>query len=170
MSLRATRLSFALATGAAFCVLWAAIAAHPWTGPAKRPVDPRVMTLAARERRLQHEALQVKALLARRWSVYDRRLRQRTRQIALARASYRRQLAAARLRRQQNAAALAARAASLGAASVAASTTAAASVPAPAGPAAAPAPSTAPASAPAAPPKVVVVTVPAVTTSTSSKP
>jgi hypothetical protein len=177
MSVRAARLSFVLATAAAFCVLWVAIAAHPWTGPTRRPVDPRVTALAARERRLQHEAVQVKQLLARRWAVYDSRLRLRTRQIALARATYRRQLAAARLREQQNAAALAARAASLRAASLASNTTTVAqSVPAaatpPAAPAASPAaaPAPVPAPAPAAPPKVVVVTVPAVTTSTSSKP
>lgn len=176
MSVRATRLSFAVATVAAFCVLWVAIAAHPWTGPTRRPVDPRVTALAARERRLQHEAVQVKQLLARRWSVYDSRLRLRTRQIALARASYRRQLAAARLREQQNAAALAARAASSRAASLASNATVAKSVPAAATSPAAPAPAAstaaapAPAPAPTAPPKVVVVTVPAVTTSTSSKP
>jgi hypothetical protein len=167
MSIRAARLSFVLATMAAFCVLWVAIEAHPWTGPTRRPVDPRVTALAARERRLQHEAVQVRQLLAKRWSVYDSRLRLRTRRIALARVSYRRRLAAARLREQQNAAALAARTASARA-SLASNTTASTSVPATASPPAAPAP--APAPAPAAPPKVVVVTVPAVTTSTSSKP
>ena len=176
MSARTRRLSFALATVAAFLALWLAIAAHPWTGPATRPVDPRLTALAARERRLQHEAGQVQRLLAKRWSVYDGRLRRRTRQIALARAAYRRQLAAARLREQQNAAALAARAASERSATLVSRTSAAANVPATVTPtvtqpaSTATAPAAAPAPAPAAPPKVVVVTVPAVTTSTSSKP
>ena len=172
MTARARRLSFTLATVAAFLILWVAIASHPWTGPARRPVDPRLTALAARERRLQHEAGQVKQLLAKRWSVYDSRLRRRTRQIALARARYRRKLAVARVRRQQNAAALAARAASERAATLVSSATAPATSPVTAAPSVAPAASTAaaPAPAPVAPPKVVVVTVPAVTTSTSSKP
>jgi hypothetical protein len=170
MTARARRLSFTLATVAAFLALWVAIASHPWTGPTTRPVDPRLTALAARERRLQHEAGQVRQLLAKRWSVYDSHLRRRTRQIALARASYRRQLAAARLRQQQNAAALAARAASKQAATLVSNTTAAASVPATVTASAAPSAAPAPAPAPAAPPKVVVVTVPAVTTSSSSKP
>ena len=63
MSARTRRLIFALATVAAFLALWLAIAAHPWTGPATRPVDPRLTALAARERRLQHEAGQVQRLL-----------------------------------------------------------------------------------------------------------
>lgn len=79
-----------------FFVLWATIAAHPWSAPAKPVADPRVLALATREQRLQREAMQVKKLVAHRWHVYEWRLRARERQIALTLHRHERQLAAAR--------------------------------------------------------------------------
>lgn len=130
-----------------FFVLWATVAAHPWAAAAKRTADPRLVALAARERRLVREAALVKRLLARRWAVYEHQLTVRRREIAAATTRHEQALAAAR---------------------AAAARTAAATSWTP--PASTPAPSAVPAATRVVtlPPAVQVVTLPAVTATSSS--
>jgi hypothetical protein len=142
------RLYAAAATLLAFFVLWATIAARPWA-PARARADPRILALAARERVLRREALQVRHLVAKRWHVYERRLRAREHVIALARHRHAEQLAAAHA----------------AAARIAAQPTAY-SAPPP-GASATPAPAT---QVVTLPPPVRVVTLPAVTATSSSHP
>ena len=191
MSGRVIRLSFAVATALVFLALWAAIAAHPWTGSAKHTaVDPRLAALTEKQRRLQHEAEQVKRLLGCRWAVYGRRLSTREREIALVKSRHGRELALARAAEARIASELAARAlaaeqaasqrTSLVSATTTTTTTAAATPSTTTGQAptttqtptttasAAAAPASAPAPAPAPPPVVAVVTTPPVTTTKSS--
>ena len=95
---------YALAVGLlVFFVLWVAIAAHPWLTKSKtvRVRDPRLAALAAREKRLKHEALLVGRITRRRWAVYGVQLRRREAEIKAARARYEAQLAAAQLARAQ---------------------------------------------------------------------
>ena len=182
MSGRAIRLSCVVATALSFLALAAAIAAHPWASAAKRiAIDPRLVALADKQRRLQHEAEQVKSLLGRRWAVYGLLLSKREQEIALIESRHRTALAAARAARARIAAELAARAAAAQTASqqasltsaivtvstastqtVAPSPTAASPAPTPAAPARAPAPPSPP------PPVVTVVTTTPVTTTKSS--
>jgi hypothetical protein len=98
------RLYVTAATVLAFFVLWTTVAAHPWSAPARPAADPRLLALAARDAHLRHEAAQVKQLVAHRWQVYERRLRERQRQIARAGQQHERQLAAARAAASQIAA------------------------------------------------------------------
>jgi hypothetical protein len=78
-----------------FCV--ATIAARPWAGSQQGTRrDPRVTALAAREKRLKHEAQIVRRTLQLRWDRYRHRLRERKREIRLARQAYRRELREAR--------------------------------------------------------------------------
>ena len=88
---------YALVVGVlAFFLLWALVAAHPWSpSPRLAARDPRLVALIARRRRLVRESARVQALVARRWLVYRRALRARNAQIARARAAAARQLAAA---------------------------------------------------------------------------
>jgi Flp pilus assembly protein TadB len=61
-----------------FFVLWAVIAAKPWAAGAAQPgVDPRLVALDRRQRRLEHESRLVKQALDRRWRAYRARLRRR---------------------------------------------------------------------------------------------
>ena len=192
MSGRVIRLSFAVATALIFLVLWAAIAAHPWTSAKHAAVDPRLAALTEKQRRLQHEAVQVRRLLGRRWAVYGRRLSAREREIALVKSRHVRELALAQAAKTRIASELAARALAAEQAAaqrtslVSATTTTAAAAPsrtsgttggqtpttarkAPATTAAAAAaPAAVPAPAPAPPPVVAVVTTPPVTTTQSS--
>jgi hypothetical protein len=149
------RLYAASVTLVVFFVVWATVAARPWTSaaPAKPEPDPRLAALDRWEHRLQREAVAVRRTVNRRWAVYRRRLKAREAQIAAARRRHARQLAAAAAARAR----------------IAAQQTAVAQpVARPAGPApAAPAPA-------AGPPPVRIVTLPAATppaaTSTSSAP
>ena len=77
-------------------VAWAVVATHPWqTQSHSAAVDPRIHALAIRERRIRHESLQVKRIVARRWSHYRVELAKRKRQIAAAQKKHRDALAAA---------------------------------------------------------------------------
>jgi len=61
-----------------FFLTWAAIAAHPWTGP--DPVskaDPRAAAIAAREAHLLHRTRVARRVLTARWTRYQRRLAHR---------------------------------------------------------------------------------------------
>ena len=55
-----------------FFVTWAAVAAHPWA--AKPAQDPRIAALAARQHRLQIDAVRVRRIVDARWTIYRRRL------------------------------------------------------------------------------------------------
>lgn len=93
------RLYVLAVTLVAFLVLWATVAAKPWTAAsaATKPArDRRLQALDRWERRLQREAHSVDRALARRWRDYHRRLQAREHEIALARRRHAQQLAAAR--------------------------------------------------------------------------
>ena len=160
------------ATILVFFVLWSAISARPWQ-VAKAARDPRVAALTNRERALQRQAREVKRIVARRWALYERRLRTRRLEIVAAEQRHAQAVAAARAAAYRAwAATAAAQATSQTIASV--SRPSAAGV-APAGAATAPSqpsapvPVSAPAPAPTpAPPAVQVVTLPPVTSSHSS--
>jgi hypothetical protein len=162
------RLYLATATLLVFLLLWATVAARPWSAPAKRAADPRLVALAERQRQLQREAATVKRVLARRWAVYRRELRGREREIVAAKQQHARQVEAARAAAARIAAAEAALAARQTAATQAAAS-------APFAPVVHTSAATAPTAAPAAPtvvtlpPQVQVVTLPPVTSSSSSR-
>ena len=87
-----------------FFVLCIVIAAHPWLAESKTTVrdrDPREAALAAREKRLKHQALLVGRITKRRWAVYGVRLQRRQAEIKAARREYESQLAAAQAAREQ---------------------------------------------------------------------
>ncbi len=91
------RLYVAAVTLLVFFVLWALIAARPWAKTASRhALDPRLVALERRQRRLQHEAGVVKQTLDRRWREYRVRLRQREARIRLLERRHAAQVAAAR--------------------------------------------------------------------------
>lgn len=152
------RLYLATATLLVFLLLWTTVAVRPWSAPAKRTADPRLVALAARQRQLQREAATVKGLLARRWAVYRRELRGREREIAAARRQHARRVEAARAAAARIAAAEAALASRRTAAAPAASPTTPAPLAAPAAP-----------TVVTLPPQVQVVTLPPVTSSSSSR-
>jgi hypothetical protein len=66
----------------AFFVLWASVAAHPWTSAATK--DPRLEALAQRERRLRADAALVQRVVDRRFATYKLALAKRRREIAAA--------------------------------------------------------------------------------------
>jgi hypothetical protein len=70
----------------AFFVLWAVIAAHPWASSAAT-TDPRLATLAQRERRLRADAAEVQQIVDRRSTAYKAALAKRRAEIAAARVS-----------------------------------------------------------------------------------
>ncbi len=165
---------YALAVGAiVFFVLWATIAARPWT-TAKAKADPRLAQLSVREKRLRHDAILANRIVKRRWAVYRVRLRRRETEIASARTRHEQELAAARAAAARQAAAI--QAAALAAAAARSQTVAPAAVrtagPVAAAPAvAAPVRAAAPAATPAPPPPpppVAVVRLPPITTTHSS--
>ena len=63
-----------------FFVLWAVIAARPWT-TARSGVSPALKALEARERHLRHEAFVVERTVRRRWARYRRQLHMREAEI-----------------------------------------------------------------------------------------
>ncbi len=66
-----------------FFVAWAAIAAHPWTGPEPAiPRDPRARAVAARQAHLVARARVARHVLERRWTTYHRRMTARLAEIA----------------------------------------------------------------------------------------
>ena len=68
-----------------FFVLWAVIAARPWTtarsGQNPGDTSPALKALNARERHLRHEARVVERTVRRRWAGYRRRLHAREAEI-----------------------------------------------------------------------------------------
>ena len=158
------RLYVASATLLVFLLLWVTIAAKPWTSAGRRAADPRVLALQARQRALEHEAAHVKAVVASRWHRYEKALRSREREIAAAKQRHDEQVAASRVayarlaayRTRGKTAASSAR--TVTTTVVSHTTSVIPASPSPASPAPAP-----------APPPVQVVTLPPVTTTSSSK-
>jgi hypothetical protein len=75
---------YALVVGVlAFFLVWALVAAHPWSASSRRAVrDPRLTALVARRKSIERESAHVRAVVARRWVVYRRALRARNAEIA----------------------------------------------------------------------------------------
>jgi hypothetical protein len=67
-----------------FFVLWAGIAAHPWSTQSSAPPDPRVAALAAREQRLRHDAVVVRRIVRARFAAYRVHLHRRQAAISAA--------------------------------------------------------------------------------------
>lgn len=76
-------------------LVWAVVAAHPWSTASAARVDPRLHALALRERHLRHESKVVQRIVSRRWARYRVDLAKRKRQIAAARHKHAQALAAA---------------------------------------------------------------------------
>jgi hypothetical protein len=75
-----------------FFLMWAVVAARPWSAQA---ADPRLKALTAREVRLRREARLVNRVVTRRWALYHKELRARTALIAAVKARIAQQQAAA---------------------------------------------------------------------------
>ena len=65
-----------------FFLSWAVIAAKPWVEAPKAKVDPRLAALDVRERKLRQDAVQINAIVQKRWNVYQAQLVRREQQIA----------------------------------------------------------------------------------------
>lgn len=66
-----------------FFLSWAVIAASPWVSAPEAKTDPRILALDARERRLNRDAVQIRAIVQKRWTVYQTRLVRRKHTIAV---------------------------------------------------------------------------------------
>jgi hypothetical protein len=75
---------YALVVGVlAFFLVWALVAAHPWSASSRRAVrDPWLTALVARRKSIERESARVQAVVARRWVVYHKALRARNAEIA----------------------------------------------------------------------------------------
>jgi hypothetical protein len=60
----------ALIAVAVFFVLWAVIAAKPWSSSGTAVSDPRLSALQAREQQIQNQALSAQQTLNKRWASY----------------------------------------------------------------------------------------------------
>ncbi|MGZ4463676.1 MAG: hypothetical protein ACXVZP_12695, partial [Gaiellaceae bacterium] len=78
------RATTAAATLLVFFLLWAGIAARPWTKSRPAAADPRAVALAERERSLKKHAATVNRIVDRRWSAYRAALARRQGAIAVA--------------------------------------------------------------------------------------
>lgn len=65
-----------------FFLSWAVIAARPWAEAPAAKIDPRIAALNARERRLSKDAIEIRAIVQKRWAVYRVRLINRKHLIA----------------------------------------------------------------------------------------
>ena len=79
MKSHALRLYVVCITVLVFFVVWAAVAAKPWT--ARASANHQLTALDRRERRLRHEARLVNQTVQRRWAEYRKRLRARQAEI-----------------------------------------------------------------------------------------
>jgi pyruvate/2-oxoglutarate dehydrogenase complex dihydrolipoamide acyltransferase (E2) component len=88
---------YALATAVVVLFLsWAVVATHPWQSQSHAATaDPRVKALVARERRIRHETIVVKRIVARRWRHYRVALAHRKKQIVAVQKKHQEALAAA---------------------------------------------------------------------------
>jgi hypothetical protein len=66
---------YALVAGVlAFFLAWAGVTAHPWAAKSTVPQDPRLVSLTARQQRIQVESVRAQKLVAQRWALYHRAL------------------------------------------------------------------------------------------------
>ncbi|HEX6762912.1 MAG TPA: hypothetical protein VF094_08940 [Gaiellaceae bacterium] len=88
---------YALVVGVlTFFLVWALVAAHPWSASSRRASrDPRLIELVARRRWIERESSRVQIVVARRWAIYRKALRARN--AAIARVQRQRALAAQQL-------------------------------------------------------------------------
>jgi hypothetical protein len=73
--------AIALAT-VVFFLAWAVIAARPWVETPDAKTDPRIAALDAREHRLRKDAIEIRAIVQKRWTVYRAELATRKHLIA----------------------------------------------------------------------------------------
>jgi len=66
-----------------FFLSWAVIAARPWVEAPTAKVDPRLVALDARERNLRKDAVQIRAIVQKRWALYHTQLVRRKHLIAV---------------------------------------------------------------------------------------
>jgi hypothetical protein len=66
-----------------FFLSWAVIAARPWVSAPEAKTDPRIAALNARERRLRKDAVEIRAIVQKRWAVYQAQLVRRKQLIAV---------------------------------------------------------------------------------------
>ena len=66
-----------------FFLSWAVIAARPWVEAPAAKVDPRLVALDARERNLRKDAVQITAIVQKRWALYHTQLVRRKHLIAV---------------------------------------------------------------------------------------
>jgi hypothetical protein len=66
-----------------FFLSWAVIAARPWVSAPEAKTDPRILALNAREQKLHRDAVEIRAIVQKRWTVYRAQLVRREHQIAL---------------------------------------------------------------------------------------
>ena len=66
-----------------FFLSWAIIAARPWVSAPEAKTDPRIAALNARERRLRKDAVEIRAIVQKRWTVYHSQLVRRKHLIAV---------------------------------------------------------------------------------------
>lgn len=66
-----------------FFLTWAVIAARPWVSAPEAKTDPRIAALNARERRLRKDAVEIRAIVQKRWAVYQAQLVRRKQLIAV---------------------------------------------------------------------------------------
>ena len=57
-----------------FFLSWAVIAARPWVEAPAAKTDPRLTALDQRERRLRKDAVEIRAIVQKRWTVYRAQL------------------------------------------------------------------------------------------------
>ena len=65
-----------------FFLSWAVVAAKPWVSAPEAKTDPRILALSARERKLNKDAVQVRAIVQKRWALYQAQLVRRKHLIA----------------------------------------------------------------------------------------
>jgi len=65
-----------------FFLSWAVIAAKPWVSAPAAKTDPRILALNAREQRLHRDAIQIRTIVQKRWTVYQAQLVRRKHVIA----------------------------------------------------------------------------------------
>ena len=82
MTSRSGRLYALAGTLFTFFFLWAVVAAHPWSSSGSR--DPRLASLAQRERRLRADAALVQKVVEHRFAAYRVALAKRRAEIAAA--------------------------------------------------------------------------------------
>jgi hypothetical protein len=84
-----------------FFLSWAIIAARPCVSAPEAKTDPRILALNAREQRLRRDAVEIRAIVQKRWTVYRAQLVRRKHQIVLRKKAQQKLLAQQALAAQQ---------------------------------------------------------------------